>query len=334
MATTDYASLSQRTAKYAAAVALTSAKYQTCIGMFATTKPLPRNKADTISFRRSEQWPTVETAPLTEGITPAARQHVYVDVDVQMAQYGDLGEITDHVADMAEDPVLNDIARMQGDQAGGTTDKETFNTAKASTNVFYPGGQTARNAVIDAVDGATLEAIYRQLRANRGLYINRMLSASPNYETYGIRAGYLAFGHTDLQYDLEQIAGYRSTSEYGTESVVHEWEVGSYKNIRICLSPEYSPYPDAGGAAATNGLISTTGTSADIYPLVVIAKEGLGVVPLAGKGAMEVSIINAGVKSKSDPLGQRGYAGWKCYHASVRLNELWVAVAEVGATAL
>lgn len=334
MATTDYGSLSQRTAQYAAGVALTSAAYQTCIGQFGTTKPMPRNKADTIAFRRSEQWPTQETTPLTEGVTPTARQHVYSDVAVTLLQFGDLGEITDHVADLAEDPVLNDMARMQGDQAGGTTDKETFNVAKASTNVFYPGGEVARNAIDAPIDGNVLEAIYRQLRANRGLYINRKMSASPNYNTYGIRAGYLAFGHTDLQYDLEQIAGYIPTSQYGTESVVHEWEVGSYKNIRICLSPEYAPYPDAGGLAATNTLLSTTGTQADVYPLVVLAREGLGIVPLAGKGSMEVSIINAGVKSKSDPLGQRGYAGWKCYYVSVRLNELWVAVAEVGASAL
>lgn len=330
----DYGSLSQRTAQYAAAVALQHAKYQTCIGMFATNKPLPRNKADTIAFRRSDMWPTVEGAPLSEGVTPNSRAHTYTDAVVQIQQYGDVGEITDHVEDLAEDPVLNDIVMMQADQAGGTTDRVVFNVAKASTNVFYPGAQVARDAIVDPVDGNVLEAVYRALRRNYGLFMRSRLSASPNIATFGIRASYLAFGHTDLQYDLEQISGYHPVSEYGTEKVVHELEVGSYKNMRICLSPDYEPYADAGGLAATNGLVSTTGTNADVYPLVVLAKDGLGSVPLGGPNSMKISIINANVVSKSDILGQRGQAGWKCYFAALRLNEAWCAVAEVGATAL
>lgn len=330
----DYTSISQRTNTYANAKALEHAKYQTCIGVFATTKPLPQNKANNVTFRRSAQWPTLETAPLTEGTTPASRDHVYEDVAVTMKQFGDVGEITDVVDDLCEDPVLNDIVMMQGDQAGGTTDKETFNTAKASTNVIYAGGVAGRANIIDVLDANSLDLAYRTLRANRGLFINKRLSPSPNYNTWGIRASYLAFGHTDLQSDLEAISGYRSTSEYGTETVVHEWEVGSFKNIRFCLSPEYDAYADAGGLAATNGLVSTTGTNADVYPLVILARDGLGAVPLAGKGSMEVSIINSSVKTKSDILGQRGFAGWKCYYASVRLNEAWCLVIETGASAL
>ncbi|KKL70933.1 hypothetical protein LCGC14_2099990, partial [marine sediment metagenome] len=38
--------------------------------------------------------------------------------------------------------------------------------------------------------------------------------------------------------------------------------------------------------------------------------------------------------SKSDPLGQRGYVGWKTWHAIVILNQVWMARLEVCVTDL
>jgi N4-gp56 family major capsid protein len=44
--------------------------------------------------------------------------------------------------------------------------------------------------------------------------------------------------------------------------------------------------------------------------------------------------LNPGTPSKSDPLGQVGFVGWKTYFAAKILNENWIARIEVGATAL
>ena len=68
------------------------------------------------------------------------------------------------------------------------------------------------------------------------------------------------------------------------------------------------------------------------WTFIFIAKEAYGLVPLKGSNAIEPSVLNPNTRTKSDPLGQRGYVGWKAYFVAVRLNESWMARLEVGAT--
>ena len=101
------------------------------------------------------------------------------------------------------------------------------------------------------------------------------------------------------------------------------------EGVRYILSPLFDAFADGGGLAATNGTYSTTGTQADVYPVIFLAKEAIGCVPLKGANAIKPTVLNPGTPSKSDPLGQIGYVGWKTYFAAVRLNESWMARLEV-----
>jgi len=103
--------------------------------------------------------------------------------------------------------------------------------------------------------------------------------------------------------------------------------------VRYILSPVLVPF-QAAGSATLNGMVADDSTNVDVYPIIYIAKEAYGLVPLKGDGAIEPSVLNPGTKSKSDPLGQRGYVGWKLNFTAVRLNESWMARLEVGATDL
>ena len=70
--------------------------------------------------------------------------------------------------------------------------------------------------------------------------------------------------------------------------------------------------------------------------------EAYGLTPLKsskdsmGKNnqAITPTVINPGTIDKSDPLGQRGFIGWKAYFNAVRLNETWMARLEVAASVL
>jgi N4-gp56 family major capsid protein len=62
--------------------------------------------------------------------------------------------------------------------------------------------------------------------------------------------------------------------------------------------------------------------------------DAYGVVPLKGQSAMTPTVLNPGTPSKSDPLGQRGYVGWKTWFNAVRLNETWMSRLEVAASNL
>ena len=76
-----------------------------------------------------------------------------------------------------------------------------------------------------------------------------------------------------------------------------------------------------GGAAGAQK--STGGTSADVYLTIVFAKESFGTVALKGMGTVTPTWVNPKV-TESDPLGQRGRAGWKTYQTAVILNQNWL----------
>ena len=133
------------------------------------------------------------------------------------------------------------------------------------------------------------------------------------------------------------MASFVPVAEYGTRSMLCDEEIGACENVRYVLSPDLSPFADAGGTynGSSVDMVTTSGSSSDVYPIMYFGKDSYGVVPLKGRGAVEPIMIpvNNG-KEKADPLSQRGYVGAKHYFTAVRLNESWMARAEVAATAI
>jgi N4-gp56 family major capsid protein len=78
---------------------------------------------------------------------------------------------------------------------------------------------------------------------------------------------------------------------------------------------------------------STSGTSADVYPILIFGQDCFGQVPLKGASAMTPIVVNP-KPANGDPLGQRGTVGFKFATAALILNELWLARLEVAATQL
>ena len=294
------------------------------------TKPMPKNKSTTIKFRRPIVFDAA-TTPLQEGVTPSSTQFRYEDVSVSLRQYGQVVEITDVIEDTHEDPVLNDVVVQLGENIGRTMEALHWAVLRGGTNVFYANG-SARTDVNTAISLTKQRAVTRALKAQKAMKITTMLSASPAYATRAVEASFVAVGHTDLESDIRGLPGFTPTAEYGQRSPISEYEIGSCEDVRYLLSPDLEPFDDAGGAKGS--MVSTTGTSADVYPLLYFGKEAWGIVSLRGQGAVSPSIIPVGQKTKDDPLGQRGMAGWKSWDASLILNQVWMARAEVACTAL
>lgn len=329
MAITTYAGLSQRTTAYAAKEMLAHAEPILCLAKFGMTKPMPKNKANVIKFRRPVPL-AVATTPLTEGTTPTSQALSYEDVTVTLSQYGNVVEITDVVADLAEDPVLKDAAMLCGEQAGETIETLMWGVIQGGTNVFYNNG-AARNAVNTAITLVKQRGITRQIKAERGKKITSMISSSVKYGTEAVAPAYIAFAHTDLESDIRELVGFTPTEKYGSMQAL-PYEIGKVEDVRYLLTPVLSSIPDAGGAKGA--MVSTGGTSADVYPVIYVAKDAYGHVALKGAEAISPSIINPGQLDKSDPLGQKGMVGWKTYHKSFIANQAWMARLECAATAL
>ena len=332
MAQTTYGTVSpsKSTQVYFEREALKHAEPVIVLGKFGASKQMPKNKGQAIEFRRPRTF-SATTSPLVEGVTPSARTFQYDTVSVTMKQYGDLVEITDVIEDTHMDPVLNEAAIQCGQNIGRTIEQLTYGVVKAGTQVQYANG-TARTDVNTVLSLGDLRAAVRTLEAQKAQRITSVLSASPDYGTSAVEAGFVAICHTDLANDIRGISGFIATANYGSRSLLHPRELGSIEDIRFITSPDLAPWADGGGAKGS--MLSTSGTSADVYPVLVLGQNAFGTVAIKGMGAVEPTIIPVNQKTKDDPLGQRGFVGWKTWFASKILNENWMVRIECAATAL
>ena len=332
MSGSTYGDISQRTAAWAATEMLEHARPIIVLSDYGQSKPLPRNKAEQVKFRRPIPY-VVSTTQLTEGVTPVSHKTKYVDVPVTMGQYGDVAEITDRVHDMSEDPVLRDMSMLSGEQAAETIEMVTWGVIKAGTNVIYgAAADTARTDVNDTITLPIQRSATRFLQNQRGRVMSAKMSSSVLYGSEAIAPAFLAFGHTDLDSDIRDITGFVPCEKYGTMKPL-PYEIGKAETVRYILTPLLEPFL-AGGSTTLNDMVSNDGVNVDVYPLVVCAKDAYGTVPLRGAGAIHPTVINPDTISKSDMLGQRGYVGWKAWFAAVILNNAWMVRIEVGATDL
>jgi N4-gp56 family major capsid protein len=79
-------------------------------------------------------------------------------------------------------------------------------------------------------------------------------------------------------------------------------------------------------------MLSTTGTSADVYPVLFLGRDAYGIVALKGMFALTPMVVNP-KPSDSDPLAQRGHVSWKSMQTAVILQDAWMVRLEVAAVA-
>jgi len=306
-----------------------------------------KNQSETIIFRRwlpfggattsattINQWVVTANAHLTtEGVTPDVDTITPQDISVTLRQYSALYGYTDRTADLYEDDVPSEMKMQCGQRMGLVREMIRYGALQGCTNKYYAGG-TSRTTVDQAIGLLVLRNITRGLETNRADYITRILSPSPNYSTAPVEAAWLVFHHTDCIHDIRELPGFKHVSEYGTRKPVHPRELGSVDEFRFISSPELGSVADSGASVTGTGLFSTTGTSIDVYPVIVCAQDAWGDIALRGKQSFDTTDIRPGQKDSSDPLGQRGYIGAKFYSAAFVQNDGWMAVLESGITAL
>lgn len=333
MPTTTYGDISPRIGIIAEVKMLEHAEPILVLQKFGDPKPQPKNKGQTVKFRRPVPF-AAATTPLAEGVTPSSQKMAYQDVTVGMSQYGAWTEITDVIADTHEDPVLQDVQMLLGEQAAETFEVLTWGVISGGTSVIYANG-TARNGVNTPISLGKLRLASRSLKKQRAKKITKILAPSVNVATKPVEAAFVVVAHTDCDSDIRGLAGFKSVAEYGTRQPLCPEEIGSVEEFRFVLSPVLTSLPDAGGAKGS--MVSTGGTSADVYPMVVLSQNCFGIVPLKGNGgpgSIVPMVLNPNTPRGGDPLGQRGSASWKSWFAAVRLNELWLTRIEVAVTAL
>jgi N4-gp56 family major capsid protein len=252
-------------------------------------------------------------------------------VSVQLKQYGKVVTITDWVMEVGEDPVLTNAAELLGENAGAVVEQIIYNAVKGGTTVLYANG-SARTDVNTPITLNKQRAVIRTLKRNKARKITKIVKSTVDYGTVSVEAAFVAVAHTDLEHDIRGLTGFKPVADYGPHSsTISDHELGRVEDVRYILTPDLAPFTDAGGAKGS--MVSTTGTSADVYPVLYFGMESYAQVPLKGMNSMNPVIVPA-KPCESDPLGQRNKVGYKFATAALILNESWQARLEVAATAI
>jgi len=326
MATT-YGDISPRTAAYAEKELLKRGLPFLVLEKFGQAKPLPENSTKVMKFRRYNALPNTPQA-LTEGVTPAGQSLTVTDVTATLTQYGDKVTITDVILDTHEDQTLNEAVALLGEQAAQMIEKMRFGVLKAGTNVLYANG-AARNAVNTPITITLQRRAVRALKRQNARFITSVIRSTPSFGTESVAPGFVALIHPDLEADVRGLTGFVPAEKYGSMTP-WENELGKCEDVRYVSSTIFEPWADAGGAKGT--MLSTTGTNADVYPVLFVARDAYAIVALKGMFALTPMVVNP-KPSDSDPLAQRGHVGWKAMQTCVILNDAWMARGEVAATA-
>ena len=331
MPMTAYGDVSPRVGIIAITQFLKHAEHPIVFNKLGQIERVPKNKGQTIKWRRWVPFDPI-TTPLTEGVTPSSQKLAVVDVTASLGQYGNWSEITDVIQDTHEDPILQGMMQIHGQQASESFETLTYLTLRAGTNVVYANG-SARNAVNTKVSLGKVRSAVRTLNKNKCRKKTTILAPSVNYKTQAIEAAYVAVCHTDLEPDIRDLPGFVPVSQYGSRQTICPQEFGSVENVRFITTTVATPFADAGGLDGDT-VLSTTGTNADVYPILIFGEDAYGTVALKGKDAAEILVRNPGKPEKGNELGQTGSVGWKGWHVAARLNEAWMVRLEVAATLL
>lgn len=345
-AVTSYGDISPAVAAYSVVRMLKRAMPFLHLEKFGQTYPLPTNSTQTAKFRRyflsgaagsaGSGNPAnafnipVATTPLIEGVTPQGSKLANQDYTVTLAEYGDFVTITDVIEDTHTDNVLQQATDILGEQAAVTIETLRFNILKAGTNVFYANSVGGRSSVVAAISLADQRRVSTGLNRQNAKKITQVVASSADFNTKSVEASYMALCHPDLETDIRGMTGFKPVADYGPHTAPFEGEIGSVEQVRYLTSTIIAPWADAGGAKGV--MRSTTGTLADVYPILYFGRDAFGIVPLKGKSSITPMVVNP-KPAAGDPLGQRGTVGWKLWTSTVILQDAFMARLEVAATA-
>lgn len=327
-----YGDISPRTAAYAVMQMLVRGLPVLVLEKFGQTYVVPTKSTKLAKFRRYNALP-LATTPLVEGVSPSGSKITVTDYTATLAQYGDFVPFTDVIEDTHEDPFLQQITEVLGEQAAQTVEKIRYNILKAGTNVVYGGTGTTRQTVNGVLTLDLQRKATRALKRQNGMYHTSIVKSTPSFRTEPVEAAYIGLIHPDSENDVRNISGFIPVKQYGSGQG-WENEIGAVEDVRYLRSTLFTAFANAAtsSGAVVSSFVSSGGSFPDVYPVLFLAKNAYGIVPLKGKDSLSVMVVNP-KPAIGDPLAQQGTAGWKTFQTAVILNDAWMIRAEVCATA-
>lgn len=348
MAMQSYGLQPGRLEKFAGEI-LTHAMPLECLSRGGRQVRFPKNKSKTYIARRFIPYGATAAQPnrffadgagdrsanlvmshaVSEGMTPTPDSIVAMDVTVVMQRYACLYGFTDDTFNLHEDDIPAQQIQQIAERVTLVNEHICFGALKASTNQFYGGTGTTRATVNGGLSLNLLRKIAKSLQANHGRPVNKMLDASGLYNTEAVAEGYNIYITTDAEPDVRDLLGFMPVEKYASGKGQPN-EIGKCERFRFLTTPEFPSIQDSGAAIGATGLYSTTGTLIDVHQFIVTAQDAWSQVAVRGEDSLDPTFIPPSQKTKSDPFGQRGYAGTIWWKTVMIENNGWMAVGNVG----
>lgn len=271
----------------------------------------------------------VQANQIQEGVTPTPDSLSSEEVSCVMQQFGCLYGYSDKVAKLHSEDIPPQMVKQVADRVAMVNEMICYGVIRGSTNTFFGGDGTTIGTVNGPITLNFIRRIVRSLEANGAEPVNQMLGAGPDYATSPVEGGYFAYCHTNLSPDIRDLPGFTKAVEYASGKPL-PYELGAVENVRFITSPHLPELQNAGASITGTGLTSTTGSVADVYPLIVMGDNFYSQITVRGLDSIEPTILDVGRKEKADPLGQRGYVGTSWWKQAMIENQGWGAVGYVG----
>lgn len=264
-----------------------------------------------------------------EGVTPPPESIVPVDFTTVVQQYSCLYGFSDKTFYLYEDDIPKEMIKQVGERVALVNELINWGTLRSCTNNYYGGSGTTLATVNGQITLGFIRKITKALQANHTKPVNSVLRPSQMYGTDAVAEGFTIFCHTDMEPDIRDLPGFVPAERYASGKPM-EHEIGKVERMRFITSPDLPSYQDAGASVTGLNLFSTSGSNIDVYPVVVIGQDAWSQIAVRGLSSLDPTYLPPGQKSKSDPFGQRGYAGTIWWKAALIENNGWMAVGYVG----
>lgn len=324
-------------------------------GNIGIMKDVPKNKGDTVIFRRwvpvnstnvNQFFPTTTAVDrgnafyqqyvASEGVTPAPLSLTAQDYPVTLQQLIIIFGFSDKMADQYEDDVPAEYKLQVGQQLGLAREMLRFGQIKASTNKFYGGTGTSRATVNGKITLPLLRKVRKLLMANHAKEVTKAIKPGIDYGSVAVIPAFMVYCHTDLNQDIYDLPKFKDVADYAQPGAAMQHEIGTVEGFRFITSPDLPSVMDSGAAVGSTGLTSNLGTSIDVYQVVCAAADAWGQIQMKnakGVAGVDAKVLMPDQEDKNDPAGQRGYVTAKNWTNALVLNAGWVAIVEVGGTA-
>ena len=277
----------------------------------------------------------VQENQISEGVTPSPDSITPVDTTVVIQQYGCLYGFSDKTYNLYEDDIPEAMIKQVGERVTLVNEQINYSQLRACTNAYYGGTGTTIATVNGAFTLGLVRKIVKNLQANHAKPVNSVLKASGDFATAPVPAGYTVYCHTDLEPDIRDIANFTPAEKYASGKPM-EYEIGSVERLRFITSPDLPSLQNAGATVTSTAsqFYSTSGANIDVYPFIVAGEDAWSQVAVRGLQSLDPTYLAPGTKDKSDPLGQRGYAGTTWWKVVMIENNGWMAVGNVAVKVL